>query len=302
MKSKIIWSALLAWPVLAWAAPVPVVASFSILGDVVKEVGGDRVAVTTLVGPDQDAHVFQPRPQDVKALAGARLFVVNGLGFEGWMPRMSKAAGYKGATLVASNGIRPLEQDDDGHGHDDHAHGKADPHVWHNPQNVKVWVDNIAAELGRLDPAGQTAYRQRAATYRQKLDELDRQAGARFAAMTPEQRKVVTGHDAFAYLGQRYRIRFLAPQGVSTEAQASARQVAMLIRQIRQEKVQAVFVENIADRRMIDQIARESGARVGGKLYSDALTRSGPASSYLGMMRYNLGELANVMAPVAARP
>ncbi|KMJ53820.1 metal ABC transporter substrate-binding protein [Vogesella sp. EB] len=293
---KIIVSSLLLSPLAAWAN-LPVVASFSIMADITREVGGERVSVVSLVGTDQDAHVFQPKPADVKKLAEAKVFVVNGLGFEGWINRLNKSANFKGVTVTAGNGIKPLEVAEDEHGHDEHGHdhGRADPHAWHNPQHVLRYVDNIAAGLSRADAAGAAYYRERAAAYKARLQELDSWAGKQFAAVPAARRKVLTSHDAFAYLGQRYAIRFMAPQGVSTDAEASAKSVAQLIRQVKKEQVKAVFIENMSDRRLIDQLAKEAGVKVGGKLYSDALSSQPGARSYLEMFRSNVTALSQSM-------
>lgn len=293
---KILVSSLLLSPLAAWAN-LPVVASFSIMADITREVGGERVSVVSLVGADQDAHVFQPKPADVKKLAEAKVFVVNGLGFEGWINRLNKSANFKGVTITAANGIKPLEVAEDGHGHDEHGHdhGHADPHAWHNPQHVLRYVDNIAAGLSRADAAGAAYYRERAAAYKARLQELDSWAGKQFAAVPAARRKVLTSHDAFAYLGQRYAIRFMAPQGVSTDAEASAKSVAQLIRQVKKEQVKAVFIENMSDRRLIDQLAKEAGVKVGGKLYSDALSSQPGARSYLEMFRSNVTALSQSM-------
>ncbi|WP_238377269.1 metal ABC transporter solute-binding protein, Zn/Mn family [Vogesella sp. EB] len=289
-------SSLLLSPLAAWAN-LPVVASFSIMADITREVGGERVSVVSLVGTDQDAHVFQPKPADVKKLAEAKVFVVNGLGFEGWINRLNKSANFKGVTVTAGNGIKPLEVAEDEHGHDEHGHdhGRADPHAWHNPQHVLRYVDNIAAGLSRADAAGAAYYRERAAAYKARLQELDSWAGKQFAAVPAARRKVLTSHDAFAYLGQRYAIRFMAPQGVSTDAEASAKSVAQLIRQVKKEQVKAVFIENMSDRRLIDQLAKEAGVKVGGKLYSDALSSQPGARSYLEMFRSNVTALSQSM-------
>ncbi|MDC7701507.1 metal ABC transporter solute-binding protein, Zn/Mn family [Vogesella indigofera] len=293
---KIIVSSLLLSPLAAWAN-LPVVASFSIMADITREVGGERVSVVSLVGADQDAHVFQPKPADVKKLAEAKVFVVNGLGFEGWINRLNKSANFKGVTVTAANGLKPLAVAEDGHGHDEHGHdhGRADPHAWHNPQHVLRYVDNIAAGLSRADAAGAAYYRERAAAYKARLQELDSWAGKQFAAVPAARRKVLTSHDAFAYLGQRYAIRFMAPQGVSTDAEASAKSVAQLIRQVKKEQVKAVFIENMSDRRLIDQLAKEAGVKVGGKLYSDALSSQPGARSYLEMFRSNVTALSQSM-------
>ena len=292
---KVLLAGLVMSPVWAWAN-MPVVASFSILADITREVGGERVSVVSLVGADQDAHVFQPKPADVKKLADAKVFIVNGLGFEGWMARLSKSANFKGVTVTATKGIKPLEAGHEGHDHSHgHDHGDQDPHAWHNPLHVMRYVDNVAAGLMRADAAGAAYYRERAEAYKGKLKALDVWAAQKFNAVPAAQRKVLTSHDAFAYLGQRYNIRFMSPQGVSTESEASAKGVAQLIRQVKREKVKAVFVENMSDSRLIDQLAKEAGAKVGGKLYSDALSAKPEAGSYLEMFRRNVEALSLAM-------
>ncbi|MBB5392033.1 MULTISPECIES: metal ABC transporter solute-binding protein, Zn/Mn family [unclassified Herbaspirillum] len=282
------------------AERIPVVASFSILGDIVANVGGDRIAVTTLVGPDEDAHVFQPAPDDIKAVSRARLVVVNGLGFEGWIERLAQSANYRGAIVTASAGISARERagddDHDEHGHHDHDahshHGKDDPHAWQDPQNVIVYTRNIAAALARLDPAGADIYRKNGEAYVGKLQELDRWAIQQFAQIPDAKRRVITSHDAFEYFGAHYKVRFLAAQGVSTDSEPSAKEVAALIRQIRTQKIKALFFENMSNPKLLQQIAREAGVTPGGKLYADALSRpGGPAPDYLALMRYNIGQL-----------
>ncbi|TJZ74791.1 metal ABC transporter solute-binding protein, Zn/Mn family [Chitiniphilus eburneus] len=279
---------------------LPVVASFSILGDLVAQVGGERVSVTTLVGPDQDAHVFQPRPSDARTLAGARLLVVNGLAFEGWLDRLATASAFKGVRVVASQGVpvRHLEADHAPHGHDhDHDHGDIDPHAWQNPRNVVVYVNNLVAALAKADPAGAAIYRRNGDRYIVQLLELDRWAAAQFAKVPKPRRKVITSHDAFGYLAARYDIRFLAPQGVSTESEPGAREVAALIRQIKAERISAVFVENMSNPRTLRQLTSEAGVAPGAKLYADALSATPePAGTYLKMMRYNVTAIAEALA------
>lgn len=276
------------------AEKLQVVASFSILGDIVAQVGGERVAVTTLVGPDQDAHVFQPAPDNLKTVARAKLVVVNGLGFEGWMDRLVQSAGYRGDIVVASNGIAVRERDDDhaDHGEAGHSHGKNDPHAWQNPLNIVVYVRNITAALGKADPSGAALYKKNGDAYIAQLNELDHWAAAQFASIPDARRKVITSHDAFEYFGAHYKVRFLAPQGVSTDSEPSARDVAQLIRQIKKEKIRAVFIENMSNPKLMQQISKEAGATLGGKLYADALSMAaGPAPTYLLLMRYNIGQL-----------
>ncbi|ACB81153.1 periplasmic solute binding protein [Methylorubrum populi BJ001] len=275
-------------------AKLKAVATFSILADLVAQVGGDRVAVTSLVGPDADAHGYAPTPGDARKLAEANLIVVNGLGFEGWMERLIKASGSKAPLVVASKNVKTIagSHDHDDHDHGDHDHGEgdhADPHAWQNVANVKLYVANIRDGLTAADPANAALYTANAAAYTQKLDALDAEIRAALAAIPQERRRIITTHDSFGYFSAAYGMRFLAPQGISTDSEAGPKDVARIIRQIRRDKVPAVFVESIADPRLMQQIARESGAKVGGRIYSDALSApSGPAPGYLEMMRSNL--------------
>jgi len=281
------------------AEPVPVVASFSILGDLVRVVGGERVSVITLVGPDEDAHVFEPKPTDAKTLVQSRLLIVNGLGFEPWAQKLAKSAGYKGETVVASRGVKPLVMaEEDAHGekgHKDkgHHHDEADPHAWQNPHNVVLYTRNIAAALTKVDPAGATVYQTNANAYVKELQALDTWAKAQFAAIPADKRKAITSHDAFGYLAAQYQIKFLAPQGVSTDAEPSAREVAQLIRQIQRERIKAVFVENMSNPKLLAQLGKDAGVTVGPALFVDALSAAGGrADSYLKLMRHNVTQLA----------
>jgi zinc/manganese transport system substrate-binding protein len=277
------------------ADPIPVVASFSILGDLTQAVGAERIRVHMLVGADQDAHVYQPTPADAKLIARARLVVTNGLGFEGWIARLVQAAGYKGEVVVATRGIKPLATGGHSHGHD---HGNADPHAWHDIANTKRYVANIEAALTRIDPAGTTLFRANAQAYTAQLDKLDAEIRASIAKLPRDRRSVVTSHDAFGYFARAYGLRFVAPVGVSTEAQASAADVANLIRQIKRDRIPAVFMENVSDPRLLERIRVESGAKTGGVLYSDALSaHGGPAATYLDLMRHNLRTLVSALVP-----
>lgn len=280
---------------------LPVVASFSILGDFVKEVGGERVAVTTLVGPDGDAHVYSPSPADAKTVAAAKLIVVNGLKFEGWLPRLIKSAGAKATIATATTGIQPIEAEEDGHSHGHggkggHDHGASDPHAWQSIANARIYVANIRDALSAADPAGKAAYEANATAYLGRLDALDTEVKAAVARIPADRRKAITTHDAFGYFAKAYGIAFIAPQGVSTESEASAKDVARIIRQIKAQKVPAVFLENITNPRLIEQIARESGARIGGQLFSDALSGpNGPAGTYIAMMKHNISEIEKAL-------
>jgi zinc/manganese transport system substrate-binding protein len=269
-----------------------VLATFSILGDLVKNVGGDRVEVTTLVGPNSDAHVYSPAPADAKKVAAAKVVITNGLGFEGWMARLVRASGSKAAPVVATKGVKPRKQAAHGHGHDDN-----DPHAWQSVGNAKIYVANILAALIAADPAGKAAYEANAKAYLEKLDALDKEVREAVATIPQERRRIITSHDAFGYFQAAYGIEFIAPQGVSTESEASARDVGRIITQIKRQKIPAVFMENVTDPRLIQRIAAESGARVGGQLYSDALTdEKGAAPTYIDMMRHNIKQLVTALA------
>lgn len=281
---------------------LPVVASFSILGDFVKEVGGDRVGVTTLVGPNGDAHVYSPTPADAKAMAGAKLIVVNGLKFEGWMTRLIKSSGAKATVATATTGITPLEAEDDhdhdkkGHAHG-HDHGGVDPHAWQSVANAKIYVANIRDALVKADPAGQASYEANATRYLAQLDAVEAEVKAAVARIPADRRKAITSHDAFGYFVKAYGIEFIAPQGVSTEAEASAKDVGRIIRQIKAEKIPAVFLENVTNPRLVERIAKESGARIGGRIFSDALSdAAGPAGTYIAMMKHNISQIEKALA------
>ena len=282
-------------------AKVPVTATFSILGDLVQQVGGDQVSVSTLVGPNGDAHVYQPTPQDIRTLAQSKLLVSNGLSFEGWLERLDTASGFKGVKVVASQGIQPHQMaEEEGHEHaaheheaeGHHHHGSLDPHAWNDPANVLVYVDNIARGLSQVDPEHASLYQQNAARYKAQLQKLDADYRARFAKLPAERRRAITSHDAFGYLAQAYHLTLIGAQGISTDAEPSAAEIAGLIRQIRNEKIPALFVENISNPNLIQQIERETDARVGGELYSDALSPAGgEAATYLAMLEHNLNTL-----------
>ena len=274
------------------ADKLPVVASFSILGDLVRVVGGERLSVTTLVGPDEDAHVFEPKPADAKAIVQSRLLVINGLGFEPWAQKLARSAGYQGRTVVVSQGVKPrIMAEEKGHG-DSHHPDETDPHAWQNPENVVLYVRNIATALSQADPAGAATYQAHAEAYVKELQTLDDWAKAQFAAIAPGKRKIITSHDAFGYFAAHYQIQFMAPQGMSTDAEPSAKAVAQLIRQIQREKIKAVFLENMSNPKLLAQLSKDAGATVGASLYADALSGPGqPGATYLQMMRHNVTQL-----------
>jgi zinc/manganese transport system substrate-binding protein len=266
-------------------APLDVVASFTILADMAREIGGDALRVTSLVGPDGDAHSFSPRPSDMRSIAAARVLVRNGLGFEPWLDRVLRTSGFKGTDIVAAAAVQPRRLTDS-HGHS-HGAGR-DPHAWQDPRNALLYVRAIADGLARADAPRADLYRQRADAYAARIRETDAWIEALFAPVPREKRRIITSHDAFGYFGARYGIEFRAAQGVTTEGEPSAQAIATLARQIRRDKIRVVFVENMTNPAIIETLAREAGAVVGGRVFSDALSPpDGPAASYIAMLRHN---------------
>jgi zinc/manganese transport system substrate-binding protein len=284
-----------------------VVASFSILGDMTARIGGDRIALRVIAGPDVDAHGFQPRPSDVAALRNARVVIRNGLGFDGWMDRLVRSAGFRGPVVTTTEGITPRAMAAHAHGHDHggagrrHAQGVGprsvpDPHAWQDLRLGQTYVRTIAAGLIAADPAGEATYRANADAFAARLATLDGWVRSQVASVPEARRKVVTSHDAFGYFGAAYGIEFLAPQGVSTESEPSAAEVARLIRQIRDQRIAAVFMENMANPATLRRVAAEAGVAVGGRLFADALSGpGGPAPDYEAMFRHNVGLLVPAM-------
>jgi zinc/manganese transport system substrate-binding protein len=262
-----------------------VVASFSILGDFVRNVGGDRINLTTLVGPDSDVHVYTPAPSDAKTIAAARLVIINGLGLEGWLPRLLQSSGSKAPIIVATTGIAPLKSGT-----------AADPHAWQSVANAQTYVRNIRDALANADPADADFFRARAERYLAELDALDREVRNAVGNIPPARRKVISTHDAFGYFAAAYGIDFIAPLGVSTETEPSASDIAKIIGQVRAAKIPAVFLENISDDRLVGRIAAETGARIGGTLFSDSLTgEKGDAPTYIAMVRHNIKALTSAL-------
>jgi zinc/manganese transport system substrate-binding protein len=276
--------------------PLRLVASMSVVADMVRVVGGERVAVTTLVGPDGDAHAYQPRPSDARAVAEARAVVINGLGLEGWIARLMQSADSRATLIVATEGTTHQTVTRDAHGHG-HGPGAVDPHAWQNLANGQIYVANIARGLAAADPAHAALYRRNAEAYGRRLGELDQWVRATIASVPEPRRKAITTHDAFGYFGAAYGIRFLAPVGLSTDSEPTAAGMAQLVRQMKREGIKALFVENISDPRLLEQLARDAGAVIGGKLYADALSPpGGPAASYVALFEHNATVLARGMA------
>ncbi|MCK0770292.1 metal ABC transporter substrate-binding protein [Chromohalobacter canadensis] len=292
-------------------APLNVVASFSILGDMVENIGGEHIDVTTLVGPDGDAHVFSPSPTDARAVGEADLFVVNGLHFEGWLDRLVEASGYAGPVVIASQGIDALSFDeereehanhdhDHDHDHDDshgadQEHGPEDPHAWQDLQNGKRYVENIRDALVEADPAHADDYRRNAGQYIEAIDALDNKVQQRIGEIPEANRVLITNHDAFGYFANAYGLDVLSPVGLSTAAEPSAADMAKLIRQIQERDVQALFLENMTNPALLEQLADETGVAIGGTLYAGALASDGEASTYLGMFKHNVDELTQAL-------
>jgi zinc/manganese transport system substrate-binding protein len=270
-----------------------VVATFSILGDLVKNVGDDRVDVTNLVGPNGDVHVYSPTPADARTIGTAKVVFVNGLGLEGWMTRLVSASGTAAPIVIASEGVTLREMTERGAGH-----AAIDPHAWQSVANAKIYVANIRDALSRADPGGTAIYDANAKAYLVKLDALEGEVRQDIAKIPADRRKIITTHYAFGYFGDAYGMQFIAPEGVSTDSEPSAKDIAKIIIQIRQEKITAVFLENITDPRLMNEIAKETGAAIGGTLFSDALSDPrGPAGTYIDMMRHNVGEFDEALAP-----
>ena len=287
-----------ATPPIRAQAPIPVVASFSILADLVSEVGGDRIELTVLVGPNGDAHMYSPTPADAEAVATASIVVVNGLGFEGWMDRLIEASGYAGPVVVATQGIDPLPFEEDheegAEAHDDDDGVVPDPHAFQSVANARTYVANITDALVEADPDGAADYTANSERFLAELDAVEADVENAIATLPEDHRTVVTSHDAFGYYGAAYGLEFRAPQGISTESEASAADVATLITEIRDESLPAVFVENVTDNRLLEQITAETDAKIGGTLYSDALSEpDGPAGTYASMMVYNTRTLVD---------
>jgi len=281
--------------VLAWSAqgvsaaqtPVRVLVSFSILADIARQVGGSDVAVTSLIGADANEHVFEPSPDQVRQLTQAQLFIVNGFGLEGWRTRLIQSAQYRGLVVIATAGITPLMTTET-----DETAPSPDPHAWQDPRNAIIYAEDIMRALAGIDPEHAEAHRQRFSEYRAALDALDRNVRDGLGVIPVEKRQVITTHDAFAYYGKAYGVTFMAPEGLNTESEPSAKSVAALIRQIRRQGTKALFLENISDPRLMEEIARETGATLGPPLYSDALSGpNGPAPTYIRMIEYNAAAL-----------
>lgn len=291
-RLKIALTGLIAlFPVAAFAEnshasrPLNVVASFSILADMTQAIAGDAAEVTALVGPDSDAHVFEPSPADAKRLAGADLIILNGLHFEGWIDRLIAASAYRGRIVTATSGITPRR-----------LKGAPDPHAWQSLANAKIYVDNIRQGLVLAAPQKSAAINRRAEAYQLRIDALEIAVRSQIEIIPRSMRRAITSHDAFGYFGASYGIEFLSPQGWNTDSEASAADVARIIRQIRTQRARAVFIENITDPRLIEQIATESQVSVAGTLYSDALSPPGTeADTYLKLFAHNTAVLTSAL-------
>ncbi len=297
MKKWLLAVGLLCMASLAMAAPIQVLSSFSILSDMTRQIGGNRVVVDSLVGVNQDAHSYQLTPTDIKKIRASKLVLLNGLGFESAdVTRAIEQSKVK--AVVVSTGIKTLEmEEEDGHEHAGHDHHHdQDPHVWNDPYLMQIYSKNIANALISVDPAGKAYYEQRLKAYQKELMALNLWTAKQFATLPRMQRKVLTSHDAFAYMAHRYGITFIAPQSASGDSEASAKTVANIIKQVREQNIKAVFMENIQDERLMQRIGKEANVNIKGKLYSDALSNSNePANTYINMYRYNVNQLLKAM-------
>ena len=269
-----------------WAEKINVVASFSILGDMVGRVAGDRANVTVIVGPDSDAHLYAPNAGDAVAVSEADLIFINGMGFETWSAALIETSGTEATVAIATQGIEPLLVE-----------GEVDPHAWNSLINGISYVTNIEAALSAISPSNASIFKENADLYRGELKTLHNRALNEIKKLPKEKRVVVTAHDAFGYLAASYGLTFLAPQGIDTEAEPSAKELAELITFLKTINAGALFVENIANSDLLEQISREVGIEIGGKLYSDALSVKGsPATSYLAMFRHNLDLITSTLS------
>lgn len=293
MRRRIFLAGLASLPTVAQAAPaIRVLASFSILADLVRQVGSEAVEVDSLVGPNGDVHMYEPRPKDLRTLLAAKLLVRNGLGLEGWMDRLTQAAGFQGRVVVAAEKVVPRTMKEDS------GAIATDPHAWQDPRNAVLYVQAITQGLVSVDPASAASYQKRATRYTAQINKADAWIATTLGGIPADQRRIITTHDAFGYYGARYGVEFLAPEGINTEFEPSAKSIAALVAQIKREKIRAVFIENMTSPRMAEMLARETGAVLGGTVYSDALSPpGGPAATYLDMLRHNTTLFAAAMRP-----
>jgi zinc/manganese transport system substrate-binding protein len=272
---------LMTTPSFSQEAKISVIASFSILGDFVKNIGGERINLNTLVAAGADAHVYSPTPNDAQKLLQAKIVFINGLKFESWMDRLVSSSGTKAKIITATKGINLIQND---------------PHAWQNIANAKIYITNIRDALIEADPAGKATYETNTSAYIAKLDALEIETKVTLAKIPAAKRKIITSHDAFGYFAKAYTIDFIAPQGISTDAEASAKDVARIIRQIKAQNITAIFVENMTDPRLMKRIASETGAKIGGSLFSDSLSDDkGKASTYIDMMRHNVEQISQAL-------
>ncbi len=282
--------------------PLSVVTSFSILGDLVRQVGGDAVQVTTLIGSGVDAHTYDPAPADLVALSEANLVFENGLGFEPWLDGFFASAQPAGARVVVSEGITPREAGGDHAEHEEESgeHGVYDPHVWHDVANAIVMTENIRDALVAADPANAALYETNAAAFIANLETLDADIREQVATLPEERRKLVTSHDTFGYFADAYGFEVLGTGfgSLSTEAaDPAARDIAALVAAIEAAGVPAIFAENVANPDLMASIAAEAGVELAPALYTDALGPEGsPGETYEGMMQSNVATIVAALA------
>ncbi|MFO0320670.1 MAG: metal ABC transporter solute-binding protein, Zn/Mn family, partial [Neisseriaceae bacterium] len=263
---KILIIVFLAITGVIYALPIQVVTSFSILADVVKQVGGDKVKVSSIVGANQDIHDYELKPSDIVNINNSKLLIINGLGLEaGWINNIVKS--YKGHIVTASYGINPLSMIDKQH------LVKQDPHIWSNPINIaNYYVPNILKALIAISPQNADYFIKNANKYTKELQELNCWVISQLNSIPINKRQIITTHDSFAYFAKQYNLKFLSAQGISTDSEATAQDIAKLEHIIKTSNVKVVFLENMTNNQLIMQIAKDTKATIGGKLYSDALS------------------------------
>jgi zinc/manganese transport system substrate-binding protein len=273
---------------------IKVAATFSVIGDMVANVAGDRVELATLVGPDGDTELYQPTLADGKVVAEARILFMNGLNddFEPWLEPLLRQAQFTGTKVVVSRGAKTLTADEEHSVTGRPLPAAIDQHAWLDLKNGVIYVRNIADALSAVDVPNAADYRKRAAAYIKELQALDAWARGEMASVPAAKRRMITSHDSLGYLGHAFGITLISIYGWTNRSEPSAAELARLTEQIRQERVHALFLDSITDPRAMQRIAQETGATIGGTLYGDALSKpGGEADSYVKMLRHDISTL-----------
>jgi zinc/manganese transport system substrate-binding protein len=281
-------------PANARADKIPVVATFSVIADMVTQVAEDRVHLTTIVGPDGDSELYRPTMADAKTVAEAKIVFMNGINdeFEPWLEPLLKQAKFAGAKVVVSRGAKTISASEENTPSGKPKPAELDQHAWLDPKNGIIYVNNIAEALAKYDPENAAPYRARAAAYVDDLKALDTWAKAEMAAIPPAKRRIISSHDSLEYLAKAYNITLISVNGWTNNAEPSAAELARLTQQIKKERVHALFLDSITDPRVMQRIGQEAGISVGDTLYGDALSKpGGPAGTYVKMIRHDIEAL-----------